>query len=52
MLSCHFALASRVSITNNGYDNIVVAVSPSAVPKSQALAILDNIKVVLFLYFL
>ena len=36
--------ASRVTITNNGYENVVVAIGPS-VPADQSDLIIDNIKV-------
>jgi hypothetical protein len=42
-LSLH-ASGSRVKITNNGYRDIVVAISPD-VPSDQADDLLDNIKV-------
>jgi hypothetical protein len=42
-LSIHVS-GSRVNITNNGYGNIVVAISPDVKP-DQANDILDKIKV-------
>jgi hypothetical protein len=38
------AIGSRVNITNNGYRDIVIAISPD-VPSDQADDLLDNIKV-------
>lgn len=37
-------LRSKVSITNNGYDDIVVAISPD-VPQTQAQTLILNIQV-------
>jgi calcium-activated chloride channel regulator 4 len=43
-LSLHGSGSSRVNITNNGYRDIVVAISPD-VPPDQADDLLNNIQV-------
>ena len=43
-VAIHYVAATRVTLTNNGYSDLVVAISPD-VPKTEASAIIDNIKV-------
>ena len=44
LMSAYFAIGSRIAITNNGYDDIVIGISPD-VPESNASSILSNIQV-------
>jgi hypothetical protein len=43
-VAIHFVVATRVTLSNNGYSDLVVAISPD-VPKTEASTIIDNIKV-------
>jgi hypothetical protein len=43
-VAIHYVVATRVTLNNNGYSDLVVAISPD-VPKTEASTMIDNIKV-------